>query len=108
MSDYDGDICFSTSDETFLKCKFYDEFNNLPITYEKQTVPKGIVDKSKLWKSDLKSFDTKIGQITNYSTSMYDLLHKFKNDQTEFGQKCRNEILERLKLTRKAQGDEID
>ena len=41
--DFDGDIVFTTDDETFLKCKFYDEFNNLPITYEKQTVPKRIV-----------------------------------------------------------------
>ena len=41
--DFDGDIVFTTDDQIFLKCKFYDEFNNLPITYEKQTVPKRIV-----------------------------------------------------------------
>ena len=31
MSDYDGDIVFSTNDPTFIKCKFYDE---LPHNYE--------------------------------------------------------------------------
>ena len=77
MSDYDRDIVFSTNDPTFRKCKFYDEFNNLPITYEKTTVPKKQIKEQNLYKADLKSFDTKIGQITNYSTSFYDLLHKF-------------------------------
>jgi hypothetical protein len=107
-SDYDGDIVFTTDDETFLNCKFYDEFNNLPITYEKQTVAKKIVKEKHLYRADLKSFDTKIGQITNYSTSFYDLLYKFKDDYSEYGRKCYNEILERLKLTRFAQGNEID
>ena len=107
-SDYDGDIVFTTDDETFLKCKFYDEFNSLPITYDKQTVAKKIVKEKHLYRADLKSFDTKIGQITNYSTSFYDLLYKFKDDSSEYGQKCYNEILERLKLTRFAQGNAID
>lgn len=106
--DFDGDIVFTTDDQIFLKCKFYDEFNNLPITYEKQTVPKRIVKEKHLYRADLKSFDTKIGQITNYSTSFYDLLYKFKDDYSDYGRKCYNEILERLKLTRFAQGNEID
>ena len=108
MSDYDGDIVFSTNDPTFIKCKFYDEFNNLPITYEKTTVPKKQIKEQNLYKADLKSFDTKIGQITNYSTSFYDLLHKFDGDDSEYAQRCKTEILERLKLTRYAQGQEID
>ena len=107
-SDYDGDIVFTTDNDIFLKCKFYDQFNNLPITYEKKTVPKRIVKEKHLYRADLKSFDTKIGQITNYSTSFYDLLYKFKDDYSEYGRKCYNEILERLKLTRFAQGNEID
>ena len=106
-SDYDGDIVFTTDNDIFLKCKFYDQFNNLPITYEKKTVPKRIVKEKHLYRADLKSFDTKIGQITNYSTSFYDLLYKFKDDYSEYGRKCYNEILERLKLTRFAQGNEI-
>lgn len=106
--DFDGDIVFTTDDETFVKCKFYDEFNNLPITYNKKTVQKKIVKEKHLYRADLKSFDTKIGQITNYSTSFYDLLYKFKDDYSEYGRRCYNEILERLKLTRFAQGNEID
>lgn len=107
-SDYDGDIVFTTDNSVFLRCKFQDESNNLPITYAKNTVSKHVIKEGNLYKADLKSFDTKIGQVTNYSTSFYDLLYKFKNDNTEYGQRCREEILNRLKLTRYAQGNEID
>ena len=39
---------------------------------------------------------------------MYDMIYKYTNDYTEKGRKNYNELLERLKLTRKAQGDAID
>lgn len=107
-SDYDGDIVFTTNNPVFLRCKFQDELNNLPITYEKNTVSKHIIKEKNLYKADLKSFDTKIGQVTNYSTSFYDLLYKFKDDTSDYGRRCYNEIINRLKLTRYAQGNEID
>lgn len=107
-SDFDGDIVFTTDNPVFINKKHYDTFSDLPITYEKSTVPKHIIKEKNLYKADLKSFNTKIGSITNYSTSFYDLLYKFKNDYSEYGRKCYNEILERLKLTRYAQGQEID
>ena len=108
MSDYDGDIVFTSDNPTMIKCKYYDTLSNLPITYAKNTVPKKIIKESELWKADIKSFDTKIGQITNYSTSFYCLIQKYKNDNTPHGRKCYDELIERLKLTRKSQGDEID
>lgn len=107
-SDFDGDIVFTTDDETFLKCKYYDEDNNLPITYEKKTVNKHIIDKSKLYRADLKSFNPSVGQVTNYSTSMYDLIYKYRYDESDHGKRCYNDLLYRLKYTRKAQGDAID
>lgn len=107
-SDFDGDIVLTTNNPVFLRCKHYDELNNLPITYAKKTVPKKQIKESELWKADLKSFDTKIGQVTNYSTSMYDLINRFKNPQDSYSRKCYLELIERLKLTRKYQGDQID
>ena len=107
-SDFDGDIVCTTDNPVFVKCRFMDEDNILPITYDKRTVDKRKIKESRLHKADIDSFDTTIGQVTNYSTSFYDLLYKFKNDNSEYGRKCYNEIIERLKLTRKAQGDAID
>lgn len=107
-SDFDGDIVLTTNNPVFLRCKHQDELNNLPITYEKKTVPKKHIKESELWKADLKSFDTKIGQVTNYSTSMYDLIHRFSNPTDPYTQRCHDELITRLKLTRKYQGDQID
>ena len=104
-SDFDGDIVCSTDNQSFVNCRFTDEDYSLPITYEKKTVEKRKVRESHLHKADIASFNTTIGQVTNYSTSFYDLLFKYKNDYSEYGRKCYNEIIERLKLTRKAQGD---
>ena len=107
-SDFDGDIVMTTDNKSFINCRFKDEDNSLPITYEKRTVEKRKVRESRLHKADIDSFNTTIGQVTNYSTSFYDLLCKYKDDYSEYGRKCYNEIIERLKLTRKAQGDAID
>lgn len=74
----------------------------------KSTVPKKIVQEKNLYKADLDSFDTTIGQVTNYSTSFYDLLCKYKGKTDEYSIRCYNEILERLKLTRMEQGNAID
>ena len=107
-SDYDGDIVAGTDNKTFLKCHSKDEANSLAITYNKRSVSKKDIEEKNLYKADLDSFDTTIGQVTNYSTSFYDLLCKYKGNTDEYSIKCYKEILERLKLTRKAQGDSID
>lgn len=86
------------------------------------------------YKADIDSFNSTIGQITNYSTSDYDLINKYRNRiRNFFGEhdieecrkkiinlkekercevqkdfNCYDELVERLKLTRKAQGDSID
>lgn len=101
-SDYDGDIVASTDNEVFLRCRY----DNLPITYSKSTVEKEFIKEEELYQADIQSFNSTIGQITNISTSFYELLSNFE-DKPEY-QREQAEILERLKLIRKSQGDSID
>lgn len=101
-SDFDGDLVASSDNIVFLRCRY----NNLPITYSKLTVDKEYIKEEDLYLADIQSFNSTIGQITNISTSFYELLSKFEDDPTK--QKEQAEIIERLKLIRKAQGDSID
>lgn len=101
-SDFDGDIVATTDNPVFLRCRF----DNLPITYSKSTVDKEYIKEEDLYLADIQSFNSTIGQITNISTSFYELLSKFEDNPTK--QKEQSEIIERLKLIRKAQGDSID
>ncbi len=101
-SDFDGDIIFTTNDEYFIKGA---RRETLPITYEKQAVPTQKITLPNQIKCDIRGLDTKVGQITNYSTSMIAMLPLFKSDkQTE----QRLEVEKRIKLCRELQGAEID
>ena len=101
-SDFDGDICMSTDNYYFLKGAKREE---LPIMYDKEAVPTQKITLSNQVKCDIKGLDTKVGQITNYSTSMIAMLPMFKGEK-QLEQK--NEIEKRLKLLREIQGAEID
>lgn len=101
-SDFDGDITFSTDNPYFLKGVRRDE---LPISYEKEAVPTQKTTLPNQIKCDVRGLDTKVGQITNYSTSMLAMLPLFKNDKQL---EQRLEIQKRLKLLRELQGAEID
>lgn len=101
-SDFDGDIVATTNNAVFLRRRY----NNLPITYEKMTVPKQIIKEHQLYQADIKSFNSEIGGITNDSTTMYDVLARYENVPGK--EKEANELITRLKLSRKAQGDAID
>ena len=74
-----------------------------PITYQKKPTEKKIIDKKDLYKADIKSFDSKIGYITNCSTTLYSMLPMYKEGTKEY-----NEIINRLKICRKEQGNQID
>lgn len=101
-SDFDGDIVFTTNNQYFLKGARRDE---LPIMYEKEAVPTQKITLPNQIRCDVKGLDTKVGQITNYSTSMIAMLPLFRGEhQTE----QREEIQNRLKILRRLQGDEID
>lgn len=101
-SDFDGDICMSTNNQYFLKGAKRDE---LPILYDKEAVPTQKITLPNQIRCDVKGLDTKVGQITNYSTSMLAMLPLFKGDKQK---EQREEIEKRLKLLRELQGAEID
>lgn len=101
-SDWDGDLVASTNNKIFLKCRY----DNLPITYEKSTVEKEYIKEEELYQADIMSFNSTIGQITNISTTFYEILSKFEGKPEYAAEEA--EIIERLKLIRKSQGDAID
>ena len=93
--DYDGDILFSTNDKYFLKGVRRGE---LPIIYDKETVPTQRITLPNQIKCDCRALNTIVGQITNYGTVMYAM---FEGEEYK-------ELDKRIKMTRKIQGEEID
>lgn len=98
--DFDGDILFSTNDKYFLKGVRRGE---LPIIYDKETVPTQRITLPNQIKCDCRALNTIVGQITNYGTCMYAMLPMFQTDSEEY-----TELDKRIKMTRKLQGEEID
>ena len=94
-----GDILMSTSCNVFI--------NNMvkgnPITYQKRPTEKKYIDTKDLYKADLLSFDSKIGYITNSSSTLWCMLYNYEKGSKEY-----NTIMHRLKECRVAQGNEID
>ena len=101
-SDFDGDIVCSTNNKYFLKGAMRDE---LPITYDKEMVPTQRITLPNFIRCDVKGLDTKVGQITNYSTSMIAMLPLFKGENQK---EQLYEMQKRIKLLREIQGAEID
>ena len=79
-SDFDGDICMSTDNVYFLKGAKRDE---LPIMYDKEAVPTQKITLPNQVRCDIKGLDTKVGQITNYSTSMLAMLPLFRGEKQQ-------------------------
>jgi hypothetical protein len=98
-SDYDGDIVFTSNNNVMIE----NVINGNPITYQKHPTEKKVINKKDLFKADLLSFDTKIGYITNCSTTLYSMLPLYEKYSKEH-----IEIENRLKLCRMGQGNEID
>lgn len=98
-SDFDYDI-IATTDNTLF---FEKSYGGLPITYERKNAPKKKINKSDIYEADILSFGSKIGLVTNYSTSMYSLISKFKEGSEEY-----ETLLKRLKICRFLQGQQID
>ena len=95
---FDGDICFSTDNPYFIKGARREE---KPIIYDKQKIPSQRVTLPNQIKCDIRGLDTKVGQITNYSTSMLAMLPMFKGEKQKLQYR---ELEKRLKLLRKLQG----
>lgn len=98
-SDFDGDIVFTTDNKVMVD----NVISGNPITYQKKPTEKKYIDKRDLYKADLMSFDSKIGYITNCSTTLYSMLSMYEKGSKEY-----NEIINRLKICRKEQGNQID
>lgn len=98
-SDFDGDLVFTTNNEVMVN----NVISGNPITYEKKPTQKKIINTKDLYKADLMSFDSKIGYITNCSTTLYSMLPLYEKGSKEY-----DTIIHRLKECRRAQGDQID
>jgi len=99
-SDWDYDIVFTTDNSTMLSGIYP---NKNVITYDKVSAPSQTLTAANMLKTDLRSFDCKVGTITNYSTTFISMLANFKKDSDEY-----NEIIDRIKLLRRYIGDSID
>jgi hypothetical protein len=98
-SDFDGDLIMTTNHPVILDSIY----GGIPITYDKGSVSKKIIVEKELWKVDQKSFNSPIGLITNYSTTMDSIIKKYNKDSEEY-----QELIQRLKLCRFYQGQAID
>ena len=98
-SDFDYDLCFTTSQKEFIK----GASGGKPVTYEKKLPSKNIINEDKLYLADINTMGSHIGWITNLGTTLYSLLPLFKKDSLEY-----KEIISRLIIIRKCQGNEID
>lgn len=96
---FDGDIVFTTNNPIMVN----NSFGGNPITYQKRPTEKKYINTDDLYKADLLSFDSKIGYITNCSTTLYSMLPLYKEGTKEY-----KTIIHRLKECRVAQGNEID
>lgn len=99
-ADGDGDSIFTTDNSQMVAGTIK---NGKPVTYAKNQAPKELLDYEKFIANDANSFNTKIGLITNYSTTYYAMQSTFLPNSEEY-----QEIEKRLKICRRGQGQEID
>lgn len=101
-ADFDGDLCFSSDNEYFLKGSARVE--NV-ITYEKGIAVKEKISKQSFVKKDLMGFGTAVGSFSNTATILYSMIGIFNKPEQE---EQRKELKTRIKLLREYVGQEID
>jgi hypothetical protein len=99
MSDCDGDLICLTDQQEIIN----GAYGGVPIHYSTKPTPSVDIVYKNLYQADMKSFNSKIGFITNTSTTMYAMLPLFVEGTKEY-----SELIFRLKLCRKLQGNQID
>ena len=99
-SDFDYDIIATTSDPTVIKGVYQ---NELPVVYEPPKSKKIKFTEEDLFKSDVFSFGSAIGAITNKSTSGYALLGQLEQGTREY-----EVTMNRIKMCTKLQSAQID
>lgn len=98
-ADFDGDLVFTTSSSVLVK-------NVRPaptLMCVQKKAPKIVITEDALVNSNINSFGSSIGQITNWITSMYDVQAKFKPESREY-----KELEYRIQCGQNYQQDEID
>lgn len=98
-SDKDGDLVCLTDQKEIIDVVT----ENIPVHYDTTKVAKTAIDETILYQYDLKGFNSKVGFLTNLSTTMYAMLPLFSLDSEEY-----RTIISRLKQCRKEQGAIID
>ncbi|MFZ2992501.1 MAG: hypothetical protein WA061_02185 [Microgenomates group bacterium] len=97
--DGDGDAVFTSDNDELLKnC-----YGGVPVTYNRKATTKNKISYDELSVFDAMSFNSKIGLVTNNSSTYYSMLSLFPEDSKEH-----QLILKRLVICRKQQGMEID
>jgi len=98
-ADFDGDLIATTDQQQIVE----GAFRGLPITYGRKTAKKEPIIEKDLWRIDTLGFNSKIGFITNISTTLFAMQSSYDVGSREY-----MEIEKRLKLCRKLQGLNID
>ena len=98
-SDFDSDIVFTSSSQEMID----GAQGGLPISYTKKLAPKINVTDDSLIASDINGMHSKIGFITNLSSTTYCLLEGLDKESLES-----KELQKRSKLYRYFQGENID
>lgn len=97
---YDGDLFLITDNEYVVNAVM----DNQPtITYEKKKAKEQKLNTSSFATMDTKSFNTKIGFITNIASTLIAMLYNFPKESNEY-----KEIKRRISLLRYYQGTAID
>ena len=74
-----------------------------PVSYEKKEATKKIINEDNLWECDVRGMNSRVGFITNVSTTFFAMLPLFDKNSLEY-----NELIRRLKVCRLLQGREIN
>lgn len=98
--DTDGDLLLSTDNEYVVNSI---DRNLPPITYDKSTIKEQTLTDTNFAKMDARSFNTKIGFITNLATSFFCLREQYDENSEEY-----KELTRRINLLRFHQGSAID
>jgi len=100
--DGDGDSLCTINSKEFLEGRV----SGLPVTYEIIKAPKYLLNnetENLLYEAQMKGFNTKVGFITNLSSTYYSMLYNFEKGTQEY-----IAILNRLKWGKNMQSMEID
>lgn len=96
---YDGDL-FLVTDNKYVVNAVID--NQPTITYEKKKAKEQRISANNFATMDTKSFNTKIGFITNIASSLIAMLANYSEDSDEY-----KEIKKRISLLRFYQGSRL-